>query len=60
MKKYTWSNRRFSLVHLTAAVVVTLLLTLAGVALAAWTVLGPGGLTLLEGLGLIRTSFVGE
>ncbi|HJB56030.1 MAG TPA: S41 family peptidase [Candidatus Flavonifractor intestinipullorum] len=60
MKKYTWSNRRFSLLHLTAAVVVTLLLTLAGVALAAWTVLGPGGLTLLEGLGLIRTSFVGE
>ena len=60
MKKYTWSNRRFSLLHLTAAVVVTLLLTLAGVALAAWTVLGPGGLTLLEGLGLIRTSFGGE
>ena len=38
MKKYTWSNQRFSLVHMTAAVVVTLLLTLAGVALAAWTV----------------------
>ena len=60
MKKYTWSNRRFSLLHLTAAVVVTLLLTLAGVALAAWTVLGPGGLTLLQGLGLMRTCFVGE
>ncbi len=53
-------ERRFCLSHMIAAVVLTLTLTLGGVALAAWILIGPGGLTLLEGLGLVNTLFVGE
>lgn len=50
---------RFHVLHMAAAVVLTFTLTLGGAALAAWVFIGPGGLTLLEGLGLVNTLFVG-
>ena len=52
--------KRYTRWHLLFAVVLTLLITLGGTALAAWLVLGPESLTLLEGYGLIRNRFVGE
>lgn len=39
---------------------ITLTLTLGGVALTAWLRLGPGGLAVLEGMELIQSRFVGE
>ena len=52
--------KRYTRWHLLFAVALTLLITLGGTALAAWLVLGPESLTLLEGYGLIRNRFVGE
>lgn len=53
-------EKRFGLPAMLLAVLLTLALTLGGVALTGWLVLGPGGLTLLEGLSLVNTKFVGE
>ena len=53
-------KKRFSALALILAAVLTLVLTLGAVALAAWAAIGPQGLTLLEGLALINTRFVGE
>lgn len=50
---------RFHLLHLIITAAVTMVLTLGGVALAAWILIGPHGLTLLEGMGLVNTLFVG-
>ena len=60
MRQFTWSKKRFSLLQLGAAVLATLLVSLGGTALAGWLLIGPGGLTLLEGLGLVRNAFVGD
>ena len=54
------TKKRFSPLALILAVVITLAVTLGGVALAAWAFIGPQGLTLLEGLALINARFVGE
>ncbi|WP_294548315.1 S41 family peptidase [uncultured Pseudoflavonifractor sp.] len=53
-------KKRFSPLALILAVVITLAVALGGVALAAWALIGPQALTLLEGLTLINTRFVGE
>lgn len=53
-------EKRFTPIHLIGAVFATLLLTLAALFLAAWLTIGPAGLTLLEGMGLVNTLFVGE
>ena len=60
MKTTGLSQKRFSLLHLLLAIVLTLVVTVAAIALVCWAVLGRGGLTLLEGLALVNTSFVGE
>ena len=39
---------------------VTLLVTVLALFLAAWLTIGPEGLTLLEGMALVNTRFVGE
>ena len=41
------TKKRFSPLALILAVVITLTVTLGGVALAAWAFIGPQGLTLL-------------
>ena len=51
--------RRFRLRALMITGVSTLVGTLALVFLAAWLIIGPEGLTLVEGLALINTRFVG-
>lgn len=53
-------RKRFSLLAIVATVFLTLFFTLWGVALAAFLTIGPEGLTLLEGLALVNTRFVGE
>ena len=53
-------TKRFSRLQMVAAVAVTAAAVLAAAALAVWIVIGPQGLTLLEGLALINTRFVGE
>ena len=53
-------QKRFTLLHMILAAVLAVILTLGGVALGAFLTIGPKGLTLLEGLGLINTLFVGE
>ena len=52
-------EKRFHLLHLMAAAALTFSLTVGGAALAAWLFIGPAGLTLLEGMGLMNTLFVG-
>lgn len=52
-------EKRFSVFHMILAVVLTALLTLGGAGLAAWLTIGPSGLTLLEGMGMVNTLFVG-
>ena len=53
-------KKQFSPLALILAVVITLAVTLGGVVLAVWAFIGPQALTLLEGLTLINTCFVGE
>lgn len=53
-------EKRFTLRALLLTAVITLALTLGGVALTAWLRLGPGGLAVLESMELIRERFVGE
>ncbi len=53
-------TRRFSAVHLLLTVVLTAALTLGAAALVLWAVVGEGGLSLLGGLFLVNTRFVGE
>lgn len=53
-------KKRFSALAVVLSVVLTLVISLGGVALAAWLTIGAQGLTLLEGLALINTRFVGE
>lgn len=53
-------QKRFGVVSIIVTAVVTLLVTLGIVALAAWLFIGPEGLTLLEGLGLVNARFVGD
>lgn len=52
-------EKRFSLLHIILAVVLTAILTFGGTVLAAWVTIGPSGLTLLEGMSLVNTLFVG-
>ena len=52
-------KKRFSPLALILTAVITLAVALGGTALAAWVIIGPQGLTLLEGLALINTRFVG-
>lgn len=52
-------QKRFTPVQLIISVLLTLALTLGAVAGGAWIFIGPQGLTLLEGLGLVNTLFVG-
>lgn len=58
------SNKRFSVRAIIITVIITLLLssllTMGVVALAARRLLGSGGLTMLEGIGLIRSRFVAD
>lgn len=53
-------KKRFSALAIILSVALTLVLSLGGVAAAVWLAVGPQGLTLLEGLALINTRFVGE
>ncbi len=53
-------DKRFTPIALVITAAVTLVLTLAAVALTAWLRLGPGGLAVLESMDLIRDRFVGE
>lgn len=52
-------EKRFHLLHLVSAIAVTVALTLGITALAFWVFIGPSGLTLLEGMGLVNSVFVG-
>ena len=59
--QFRWLRaRRFSLLHLIAAVLITAAALVVLAALAVWIAIGPQGLTLLEGLAVINTRFVGE
>ncbi len=53
-------DKRFTPIALVITAAVTLVLTLAAVALTAWLRLGPGGLAVLRSMNLIRDRFVGE
>ena len=53
-------KKQFSPLALILPVVITLAVTLGGVVLAVWAFIGPQALTLLEGLALINTCFVGK
>lgn len=53
-------EKRFTVATLVLTALITLTLTLGGVALTAWLRLGPGGLAVLEGMELIQSRFVGE
>jgi carboxyl-terminal processing protease len=52
-------EKRFGLFHIILAVVLTAILTFGGTVLVAWVTIGPSGLTLLEGMSLVNTLFVG-
>ncbi len=52
-------EKRFSAIALIVTAAVTVVCTVAAVALTAWLRLGPGGLAVLEGVELIRGRFVG-
>ena len=54
------TQTRFSLLHLLLAVVLTLGVTVGGSLLALRLTVGEGALSLLEGLMLVNTRFVGE
>lgn len=60
MKRQKFRERRFSLGHVVAAILTTLFSTLLLVFLALWVFIGPEGLTLLEGMSLVNTRFVGK
>ena len=60
MRTSKFRAKRFSPIQLLAAVLVTLLVTVLALFLAAWLTIGPEGLTLLEGMALVNTRFVGE
>lgn len=60
MRTSKFHAKRFSGLQLLAAVLVTLLVTVLALFLAAWLTIGPEGLTLLEGMALVNTRFVGE
>ena len=53
-------KKRFSICHMLLAVLLTALLLAGGAILAFWTLWGKAGLSLLEGLGMVDTFFVGE
>jgi len=53
-------TKRFSILHLLLAVLVTLALGVGGTLLAVRLIAGQGALSLLEGLLLVNTSFVGD
>ena len=53
-------TKRFSGLHLLLAVVITLALALGGGFLVLRAAVGDGGLSLLRGLALVNTRFVGE
>lgn len=52
--------KRFTILQLVLAVVVAVAAAAGLIALWAWTAIGPQSLTLLEGLAIINTNFVGE
>lgn len=52
-------QKRFSAIALIVTAAVTVLCTVAAVALTAWLRLGPGGFAVLESMALIRSRFVG-
>lgn len=54
------NNKRFSVRAIVITVVVTLLVTLGVGAVAARCLLGPGGLAMLESLGLIHQKFIAD
>ncbi|NCE63332.1 S41 family peptidase [Pseudoflavonifractor sp. 524-17] len=60
MRQREKERRRFGPAALAVTAATTFLITLAAVVLAAWLFIGPDGLTLLSGFGVIRTQFVGE
>ena len=60
MKQTRFGQKRFSLLQLLLAVLLTLVVVLGVLAAVFWQVLGKSGLTLLEGLSLVNTCFVGE
>lgn len=60
MRTSKFCAKRFSVLQLLAAVLVTLPVTVLALFLAAWLTIGPEGLTLLEGMALVNTRFVGE
>lgn len=53
-------KKRFSICHMLLAVLLTALLLAGGAMLAFWTLWGKAGLSLLEGLGMVNSLFVGE
>ena len=60
MKRLPMKKRRFSAVHLLAAVLLAVALTLAGGVLTLRVILGAEGLGMMEAMLLIKTKFVGE
>lgn len=53
-------KKRFGVLSIVVTAVITLLVTLGGVFLAGWLLIGPEGITLLEGLGIVNAGFVGD
>lgn len=53
-------EKRFTLRALIITAAVTLVLTLAAVALTAWLRVGPGGLAVLQSMGAIHSRFAGD
>ncbi len=53
-------EKRYSFGTVLAAVVITAALTLGALSAAAWALLGPGGLALVESAAIIKNRFVGE
>ena len=53
-------TKRFSILHLLLAVLLTLAVSVGGCLLAVRLIAGEGALSLLEGILLVNTSFVGD
>lgn len=60
MKERQKQKKRFGMGALIGTAAATLVVTLIGVGCAAWLVLGRDGLSLLQGITLVKTQFVGE
>ena len=60
MEERRKQKKRFGVGALIGTAAVTLVVTLIGLGCAVWLVLGWDGLSLLQGITLVKTQFVGE